>query len=1144
MKKIYLTFLSFSFLFAFACLTQAQDTVRVQTFDWDSQTRSEVFQFPDDPGASYRKILMKYNMRCHDAAVGSGNVGCYEWDYSCNTFITDSSRVDSTRELHPSHVISNFSGTEFSYTTDLVFDQTRYTQYQTDLMLTDEVTANIGSGTTPLTLSGSQPTARAQFLYLANEMLAAGLAAGDIHALDLMPAQAGQVDFLRVRLKAVSATELDAENPDLEGFTEVYFKNTMLNVGGPQRLVFYQPFNWDGTSNLLVELSFTQTPNGTEPSILGTPTIFTSSIFAGPSDFALLFSGPGIVDVPAEKFATVSDEITVSLWANGTPEIMPANSTIFEGVDDGGRRQVNVHLPWSNGQVYWDCGDDGSGYDRINKPANESDYEGQWNHWAFTKNAATGEMKIYLNGNLWHSGTGKTKPITVTDFIIGRGLTGDLGHYGLVDEFRVWDKELAEAEIQAWMRKPLDATHPNYDNLIAYFPMDEGVGNNLTDASGNGDDATAFLPYWNRIRGKDLFKNFFAAPLRPDVAFVQGQATISNQEVAVTDQVPAPLHSVVFYEVEGTDLVATDTQFFYQAGYSYVYDEMGNLVDSVWNEPENTIEITDLEHYLKRPAKYEILSLVTPYGNGLDLGDDGKTFTFDVTDYAPILKGEKRMSIELGGQWQEELDIEFLFIKGTPQREVLDIQNIWPFRRAWYGQLQDDRYFEPRTVALMQDGQYFKLRSAVTGHGQNGEFVPRTHYLNLDGGSQDFTYQVWKECADNPIYPQGGTWIFDRAGWCPGAATDVHEFDITNSVFGGSVEVDYGVNGAFMNEANYLVSNQLVTYGSYNFTTDASLERIARPNNTDVEFERINPACASPIIWVKNNGTDAITNLKIEYKVQGGSMVETFDWQGSIAQNAIEEIELPVTDMGFWETAGPQIFEAKILEANGSTDEYADNDSATSQFETATIYGNDKDYVLAVRTNNNGSEYSYIIKNADGDIVLERDNMASNTTYEDDLVLPPGCYTMQFFDEGHDGLSFWFFPNNGNGSLQIKRWFNQTALLPVKSFDPDFGSGVQFDFVMEDVIGAVGDDLSFRAVSTYPNPATDAFQLELRGFAGREITWELTNLQGQRLKTQTLTKIISDDWSMSVDLEDFSPGMYLLKISDGEKVWVKDVVKF
>ena len=77
MKNTYLSF--FFFLAPFFLF--AQDTVRIQTFDWDSNTRSEVFDFPDDPNATYRKILMKYNMRCHDNAVGNGNVGCREWDF-------------------------------------------------------------------------------------------------------------------------------------------------------------------------------------------------------------------------------------------------------------------------------------------------------------------------------------------------------------------------------------------------------------------------------------------------------------------------------------------------------------------------------------------------------------------------------------------------------------------------------------------------------------------------------------------------------------------------------------------------------------------------------------------------------------------------------------------------------------------------------------------------------------------------------------------------------------------------------------------------------------------------------------------------------------------------------------------------------
>ena len=87
----------------------SQDIIAVQALTWDSTTRSMMVPFPDIPTDQIEKIEMVYNMRCHDAAVGSGNVGCREWDYSCNTFITDSSRVDSFISYHPDYYIPNYS---------------------------------------------------------------------------------------------------------------------------------------------------------------------------------------------------------------------------------------------------------------------------------------------------------------------------------------------------------------------------------------------------------------------------------------------------------------------------------------------------------------------------------------------------------------------------------------------------------------------------------------------------------------------------------------------------------------------------------------------------------------------------------------------------------------------------------------------------------------------------------------------------------------------------------------------------------------------------------------------------------------------------------------------------------------------------
>ena len=102
----------------------AQDTVVFQTLTWDSSGRNYVFDFPDVPGETYEKILMLYNMRCKNAVVSSGgapNAGCGEWDYSCNTYVTDSSRTDSLMASAPNYVISDFSGTTYDYSINPTF---------------------------------------------------------------------------------------------------------------------------------------------------------------------------------------------------------------------------------------------------------------------------------------------------------------------------------------------------------------------------------------------------------------------------------------------------------------------------------------------------------------------------------------------------------------------------------------------------------------------------------------------------------------------------------------------------------------------------------------------------------------------------------------------------------------------------------------------------------------------------------------------------------------------------------------------------------------------------------------------------------------------------------------------------------------
>jgi hypothetical protein len=1129
----------------------AQDTTVVQTLTWQDDNRSGYYTFPDNPDDRYRKIIMRYNMRCHDDAVGNGNVGCREWDYSCNTFITDPTRVDSTRAFHPNYVIPGFSGDQFLYTSQPVYEYNQYEQQQTQF---EGVTllnlAEIGSGVSSLYLGLPEGGTREQYLYQKDELLAAGLEAGPISAMELNTATTGgTADFLRIRLQNVQQDALSELAPVTDGFTEVYFQTTTFDTDGWAQLPFYQDFEWDGESSILVE--FVKTGASPEPDIrfYGGSTSFLSGASPIGNDKSYLeLSGSSFIEVPEEALGFTSD-ITIAFWSYGFPEALPANTTILEARDANNQRQVNIHLPWSNGSVYWDCGNDGSGYDRIFKEADPEDYEGKWTHWAFTKSTTTGEMAIYINGTLWHSEMGKVKNISEpVGMKIGTDFNGNNAFPGSIDQLSMWASALSEEEIQQMMYvSQIPVGHPQYNQLVLHYPMSEGQGLELSDAA-NDYHGSLLGPKWKTHRGNELRLDWVAIQDRFNIRFQQSEQVRTNEIITVVDTSLASPFTVIDYGVDADNgLIVEDVFQTNAAGWSYLYDAVGNAIDSFEVQPEGTLDIQNLTYFQKQAAKFEILSLVTPYGNGLDLGAEGKTFYFDVTDYEPILKGEKFMSLEMGGQNQEEMDIQFWFIKGTPPREIMEVQNIWPFRRGWYAELQEDRYFEPRSLTLHPDADAYKLRSAVTGHGQNGEFVPRNHYLNINGGAQEFVYQVWKECGNIPIYPQGGTWLFDRAGWCPGHPTDVHQFGLEDYNPDDEIEIDYGVNGAFMSEANYLVSNQLVTYGAPNFEVDAAIEAIVRPSSR-VEFERFNPMCSQPIVVVQNTGAATVTQLEIAYGIQGGA-TEVYEWEGTLEFLDTVHLTLPAPGLSFWNSANDSeigTFFALIGAVNGAPDEYQDNNVMSSDFEMPTVFEFEELLQFHFRTNNRASENRYTFRDESGNIVLERDNMENATLYKDDIELPPGCYTLHVEDSGDDGLYYWYWEATnqgvGSGSAVFKRYINDNLQLSVRSFESEFGSSIFFDFVLP--MTSSNEHLqAARRLSVYPNPASSHLQVELQGFDSQELLLQLYNLTGQLIQEVPLQHTGQAFIQHQMDISTVPSGLYLLKIQGENKVWTREVVK-
>jgi hypothetical protein len=114
---------------------------------------------------------------------------------------------------------------------------------------------------------------------------------------------------------------------------------------------------------------------------------------------------------------------------------------------------------------------------------------GQWVHVAATRNKATGEVHVVING-VDENTTATTQKGSLTDqatLILGSTLNDQNHFIGLMDEVRIWNVARTEAEIAATMYRRLAGNEPG---LVAYWRFDDRGGVTAVDSSPAKADAT------------------------------------------------------------------------------------------------------------------------------------------------------------------------------------------------------------------------------------------------------------------------------------------------------------------------------------------------------------------------------------------------------------------------------------------------------------------------------------------------------------------------------------------------------------------------------------------------------------------------------------------------------------------------------
>jgi hypothetical protein len=597
----------------------------------------------------------------------------------------------------------------------------------------------------------------------------------------------------------------------------------------------------------------------------------------------------------------------------------------------------------------------------------------------------------------------------------------------------------------------------------------------------------------------------------------------------------------------------TDSMTVYPVGYWKYYYEFLNgqktLTDSIYVSADTTLFLKKTEYFEKFEVKedIELGRFITPYGKGFPQGWS-YTWTFDVTDYQMFLHNMQEIRSKYDGYSQGSLyTLDFEFIEGTPARDVFKIDVIYngAFR---YGDPNNsiENNLPEKTIEIPAEAKQTYLRLITTGHGFGGtdnaaEFSNYTHTVNVNGVKR-FDQHLWRDdCGQNPVFPQAGTWFYQRGGWCPGSEVYPFDYLLTPFAEGASVKVDYNMqpytNLVADKPATYIIQGQIF-HSRTALKNDAEIVEIKKPNSA-IEYRRMNPTATfeKPVVILKNNGTEVLKSAVISYGIDG-NLTNTFNWTGDLAPFKSVGISLSGIDLG----TGANTFSAQITQPNGTSDEYSANNMLTVNYTPANVYSGP---IILTLNNNQNPGYPngtrYEISDMDGNILVTKNGLADKKTIRDTFKLEEGSYIFTIYDDTFgSGLMFPFVQGATSGTFSLKDSDSTLIYQTKPDYSPNsswFGDFQKVSFTVRAGGTSVNEEfLKEGFFEIFPNPASG--NALIRSAAPIQNV-EIFTTSGMLLKT---LKGLSEN-SVNIDMSGLADGYYILRCTTADGMKTLPLVK-
>ena len=443
---------------------------------------------------------------------------------------------------------------------------------------------------------------------------------------------------------------------------------------------------------------------------------------------------------------------------------------------------------------------------------------------------------------------------------------------------------------------------------------------------------------------------------------------------------------------------------------------------------------------------YELSRMLTPYGS-IFTKDWQWEWQADVTDFSALLRDSVEIVYQHSGYettsvgWAVTIDFEI-----TTGPEIVHPLSITPLWNGSfpYGNPDEDITDLLKPISFSSAGKegFYRIRIQQTGHGMDqprgcSEFCSRWREIFLDHRMIDHQ-ELWKDCGDNPLYPQGGTWIYDRALWCPGTLQPAHFIDFEASPGNHTLQLLMQPYKATADKnAAENIASFLIAYSLPSARNDVALEEILVPSNKPWH-RRSNPSCSNPVIRIRNLGRNPLRSVTIQYGVKGRKP-QTYVWKGNLGFYRSTEVILP-GDIPCLPEKGS--FEARLLRPNGQKDAWEGDNVMSSEYVSPPVIPSR--FILQFMTNNKPQDNTVWIENEKKETVYIKkpEQLQSRTLYQDTISLQPGCYTLTLADTAGDGLEFWYEPESGYGYMRLLDMEGRI----VHAFESDCGNGERFAF--------------------------------------------------------------------------------------------------